>query len=406
MQNISHLKDYLVKKLPTNYENLISEIQEEYDNNIWDLNKGNLNKTDKKEIIFKFLKEQLDSKEFDLGEYSLFDLVLKIYNDIVNFSILTKPLIDNNVTKIIISSWKNVNITFYDGTTIDIGGFVSPKQAKEILQRLLLETDIVCEKTSTIDYINKDNVHIVAVLPPLVDDNTALFVSLNKLKKSSVDINNKKLDFINYCIQHGVSTLVVSNENNTSQLLIDNILSKMSTQVLSLNDNLISNDYVINISPNIPTSHILKLNPSIVVINEKKLAYEISLTGFTVITSIQAKTIKHSYIKIATEIHKEQGIDFNTALKTVCSVFPLSVYVTTTKDGIARMINISECCIENDKIIFNTLFEFQLEENTVNMESINVVGEFKKTSNISENLLSILKMYGATNEELEKLIMM
>lgn len=408
MNNIAHLKQYLFKSLPGNYAVFLDSVQERYDASSWELNQGNLNVTDRKEKILNFIRQELEQHEIDLNGYTMLELMNKVYDDIARYSILTKPLVDQNVVKVIISSWRMVKLIFFDGTSIDIGGFVSAKQAKTILQRLLRETDIICDETSTIDYYSPNNTHMVAVLPPLVDDDTALFVSITKQNKRDIDNESNKLNFIQFCIEHGISTLFISDDENAVQPFLNSIIESVSKtqQVVVLNDHTVLQqnqaNNIVYVSSDTNIVHILKLAPMVLVTDEIVPAYELSSAGQTVITAIQGKTIKQGHNQIATEITQKRDIDFNVALRNTCDSFPLIVYVKTLSDGVQRVINISECYVE-ESVKYKTLYEFEIDENTVEMGKMSVTGSLKQVSNVSENLISLLKLYGATSKEIEAL---
>lgn len=154
----------------------------------------------------------------------------------------------------------------------------------------------------------------------------------------------------------------------------------------------------------------LRLNPDVLPIAEMRdveahAAIEASNSGHTVVSTAHAGSVRYGHKRIANLSRKKYPTDFHTALIDACEAFPLGVFIHTTEDGVRRIMNISECYVDGeDKIVYNTLWEFQVNENIkLDDGSIEVVGKYVQVNNPSRNLVELMTMYGITKDELKSM---
>ncbi|WMJ24320.1 hypothetical protein RBG61_06545 [Paludicola sp. MB14-C6] len=138
---------------------------------------------------------------------------------------------------------------------------------------------------------------------------------------------------------------------------------------------------------------------------EAYAAIEASNSGHTVVSTAHAGSVKAGHKRIANLSRKKYATDYHSALIDACEAFPLGVFIHTTEDNVRRIMNISECYVDgNDEIHYNTIWQYQVQENIVKEDgSIQVIGKYVQVNNPSDNLIEIMKLYGVTKQELQLL---
>ena len=434
---------YSRKKIPATYPSLLELIQQKQTQSLWELSTGNISDDEKKDKVMAFIKKELDDRRVKYEDFTDDELALKIYNDIECYSILTPYLDDANVEGININSWEDISIKYNDGKQIKAEPFLSSEHATIILKRLAQNSGVtIDEAVPTAEASIGSDTRITAVVSPIVDKNVGIAVYIRKLRDKvfttdeyvSKDFASQEvLTIIQTCVKRGVSTLFLGKVNTGKTTLVKHALDCLpdETQIITIESgaremNLVKRDSEGRITNNVvhmltrehEQEHMnitqeklvvkaLRLNPDVLSVAEMRdteayAAIEASNSGHTVVSTAHAGSVKYGHKRIANLSRKKYPTDFHTALIDAVEAFPLGVFIHTTEDGIRRIMNVSEAYVDGeDKIHYNTLWEYKVEENIKKDDGrIEIKGAYVKVSSPSKNLLSIMTLYGITKHEL------
>jgi pilus assembly protein CpaF len=359
------------------------------------------------------IKQYLIDTNIRLNNYSTDEAAEKLYNDIFNYSVLTNPLKDIWVQSIQINSWNEVYVHFINGKSVQIDGFNSPDHAKKIIKSLLKVSNLDVTQPMISGKL-KNNIRITAFFTPIVKDSISVCCTIQKLKKrefSSQDylLNDfaakKELDFLLTVLNYGVSVLLVGNRGAGKTTFMQYLLSSIHDKsIITVEEN----ERELNTGANLLISkdmnskefiyNLMSLTPDIVGCNlDREILQGLSLNGCTVLASMFADTAEMG-LRLAAEKWRERNsnIDYNTALNFTCGAFPIIVTLHTYKDMKRRISNISECSFINGNIKLKTLWEYQ-------MQSVENKGQHKQISDVSDTLLSRMKINEITLDKIDKL---
>ena len=443
---IKSIANFLGQNRPASYETLLNSIQKAQTEALWELSKGNITAKEKKEKVLSFIKKQLKERKVIFDDIPENDLLQKIYNDIEEYSVLTEYLEDDNVEGINVNAWDNIRVKYNNGTQVKGETFLSPSHAKVILSRLLQESNkTIDEAVPTAEGSIGSNIRITGVIDPIVDTEVGVAIYIRKLRDKIFTTNEyvdkdfatqEVLNTIHICTRRGVSTLFLGKVNTGKTTLVKYALDCLpdDMQIITIESgaremNLVKRDQDGNVLNNVvhllTKEHekeemnitqeklvvkALRLNPDVISVAEMRdteayAAIEASNSGHTMISTAHAGSVRYGHKRIANLARKKYPTDFHTALVDACEAFPLGVFIHTTEDGVRRIMNITECYVDgNDKIQYNTLWEFRVSENKMNEDgSVIVIGKYVQVNDPSDALVEQMTLYGVTAEELNSL---
>lgn len=446
MNQIVSISNYLRKQKPINYEVLLSSIQNKYSKKYFELVSSDVSPSAKKEKTLSFIINELQTQSVKAtDDYSLVDLAQKIYNDMDGYSVLSKPLEDENVEGININSWEDIRVKFIDGTSIKIDGFLNAAQAKTIIQRLLLNSSVtIDDAVPTAEASINSNIRITAVQTPIVDETVGVACYIRKLRQrvftaaeyiSGEFASEGMLKLIQTAARRGVSILFVGKVNTGKTSTVKFVLDTLpdDLQIITIEsgareidivkrqeDGSVKNNAIHmltresekeeqNITQEKLVVKALRLNPDVVSIAEMRdveayAAQEASLSGHTVITTAHAGNVKQGHRRVAGLCRKKYSTDYHEAMINACEAFPLVIFIHMGEDNVRRIMNISECYVDNDeKIHYSNLWEFEVLENAVVNGKSKVIGNFIQDNSPSQYLIEKMKLYGVTQAELSAL---
>ncbi len=435
---------YVAKKLPIGYQTLLTQVQKAQTEKLWELAQGNISPKERQDKVMAFISKQIQEVSYD--GYTHGELVQKLYNDIEEYSVLTEYLNDEEVEGININSWKDIRVKYHNGKEIKAQGFISSDHAIVIIKRLLQNSNVTIDDAVPVAEASiGSNIRIEAVMYPIVDKDIGVACYIRKLRdkvfttQEYIEKNfatKKVLNTVQIAIKRGVSALLSGKVNTGKTTLVKHALDCLpdTMQIVTIETgaremNLVKEDEHGNVlnnvvhmltraseksSNNITQEKLvvaaLRLNPDILSVAEMRdveayAAQEASLAGNTVVSTTHAGSVKQSHKRVAGLCNKKYPVDYHTALTNACEAFPLGVFIHTTEDNVRRIMNVSECYVDGkDEIHYNVLWEYQVEENVINADgSVTVKGDYVQVNNPSENLVSIMKMYGITADELKSL---
>jgi pilus assembly protein CpaF len=438
VSNIKNIGAY-IEKQNMSYEKILGTVQKLLSENAWELQQDNYADKDKKEKYLSYINKYLEDEKLSIEGMEKQKLADKLYYDVNEYSILTQYLDDNTVEEININAWNDIQIKTVDGESFKAKEhFLSPEQSKDILDRLLRPTGqtIDVSMPSVEAHLN-NNIRISAMIAPLVDEDVAVCASIRKLRKKTFKkekyiesgfATDNQLDFLSFCLNYGVSMLVIGRVNSGKTTFENYLLSTVpdESRIYTIETgarelNLVRTDVNGNILNNVThtktfkditqeklVAKALRYNPDIICPAEMRdieayAAQESSLTGHTVISTLHAGSSQNAHSRIANLCRKVYPIDYQTALIQACDAFPLVVFLNLGKDYVRRIMNISEVIVSGTEVTYNTLFEFQAEDIQVTPEGKTIVkGNHVQINEISDHLRDTMKLYGAPFEQIKK----
>ncbi len=411
MSNIKNIKEYIEKSTPKSYLKILSDTQNYVKDNCWELYQNTSSNKDKKEVILSFIVKYIRDKSFICGNLSEYELGQKLYYDINEYSVLTQSLEDETVEEINVNAWNNIQVKYCDGTEKKLHPFCSPQQGKDIVQKLLQESNVTIDKGQPMAEAHVGNhIRVVALINPVVDENVGVSCSIRLLSKKvftkqqylDTDFaSEEELDFLSLCLNYGVSSIVTGRTNSGKTTLENYLLSIVpdDKRIFTIESgarelNLIKYDDEGNVINNVVhtltrpsennnenitqeklVSKALRFDPDIICVAEMRdseayAGQEASLTGHTVITSLHAGSPKQAHNRIANLCRKLYAIDYQTALVQACEAFPIVVFIHQTADYVRRIMAVAEVIVDGTHIEYNTLYRYQVESNEVINEPI------------------------------------
>jgi pilus assembly protein CpaF len=438
-------RSYKRRGFDPKYPKILAAIQKEQNDVFWQINQDDDNQVNKKELMLPYIRKSLSDHKIQLSKYEPEELAEKIYNDLQRYSVLTAPLEDAFVEGISVNSWDDVRVKFINGDSIKIDGFNSPKHAADILKRLLQSSHQTLDNSVPMAEGSLDNnIRITALQTPLVDPDVGVACYIRKLSKrvfreqdylSGDFASRNELQLLKTALRRGVSILIIGKVDSGKTTFQTFLLSEMpdDMQIITIEqgareiylvkrnkDGSVKNNVVHllsrenakfeeqNITQEKLVEKSLRLNPDILSVAEMRnteayAAQEGSTSGNVVISTAHAGSPQQGHERVAELCRKKYPTDYHTAIMQARQAFPLVVYLHKLEDNKRRIMNITECVVENDKAEYRTLWEYQIEENEQTDSGVRVKGQHTQVSSISESLIAKMKMYGITRQEMEEI---
>ncbi|MFI3326721.1 MAG: ATPase, T2SS/T4P/T4SS family [Clostridia bacterium] len=401
-----------------------------------------LTEKEKLPLLKSYIEKFLRDKGYDDDD----ELIDRIYSEMAEYSILTKYLGADNLEEININAWNDIALTYTDGKIKKLDeGFRSPTHATDIIKRLLHHSGMIIDNATPIAQGHlPNNTRITVLKEPIVDDGIGVSASIRLLhpsrikRKDLIDsemASEEMIDFLEMCIRFGVS-IVISGATSSGKTTLLNILTNCITNhkriytieggARELSARKIQDDKVINnvVSTLARTSDdekynvsqedlvvaSLRFNPDVIIIGEMRdvecdSAVEASLTGHTVLSTVHATAGSAAHMRISLLCQKKHPIDFNTSLIQTGQAFPVVVYTHKLENNQRKIMDISECVIENDgKRSYNSLYSYNVKQNIVKNGATNILGDFKRTNVMSKSLEDKLLNSGVPHEIIERFL--
>lgn len=405
--------------------------------------KNDINKQKEiKNIISKFISEKNISSDIEQEE-----LNIKLYNDLVEFSFLTKYIKDKNIEEININSWDDIELNYSDGNRVkSVDKFTSKEHALNVIRRMLKISGAVIDNSNpkVIGHLSK-NVRIAVLKSPIVDEDVGISASIrivNPKKLEKQDFINlgtatkEILDFISLITNYGISLIMSGGTGSGKTTLTDWVLKTIpkSKRIMTIEEgsreldlvNRDENGDIINsvihtltrrssqkeqdISQEDLIEIALRFHPDYIVVAEVRgkeaiFAVEAARTGHTVITTIHANDCKSTYKRLSNLMKKAVNIDMNIINEEVTEAFPIVIYAKQLDDKSRRITEIMECIIDDEgKRTYQTLYKYNVLTNSIIDGKYVIEGHFEKVNNISESLQYRLRQNGLPENKLKQLI--
>lgn len=418
------------------YTEILNTLQKHQNEEYWKMNQQQeISPDEKRSQMTPYVMKFLRDRAFSLPQYQTQELAEKLVNDIEFYSVLTAPLEDPDVEGIHINSFEDVQVDFRNGSSCKIDGFQSQQHAIDIIRRLLQQKNVTMDQAIPMAEASiGSDIRITALQDPVVDKEAGACCYIRKLSRRIFTkedyltgdfASEAELNTMQIALKRGVSILIVGKVNTGKTTFLSYLLSNLpeNLKVITIESgareiNLIQRDDSNCVKSNavhLLTRHssmeqqnitqeklvekVLRLNADVMAVAEMRneeayAAQEASLVGTAVISTTHAGSPQLAHKRVAELCRKRYPTDMHTALLQACEAFPLVAFIHTPSDGRRRIMNLTECVVQNEQPVYRTLFEFQ-------MSKAGSFGKHIPVHSISDTLIDHMKMFGLTQEELQ-----
>lgn len=426
------------------FEQVLSEVQEyvasKYSTLITD------NPDEQRQQITSYIAKYLTDYSLGVEGMDTGALIDKLYVEMAEFSFLTPYLFASNVEEININSWRDVKITYSDGSVIPSKEkFHSPQHAVDVIRRLLHKSGMILDNSQpgVVGHLS-NKIRITVLGAPLTDKEKGVAASIRIVNPQKLEREDfirfqtatpEMLDELSALLRYGISMCVTGSTGSGKTTLMSWILStipdekrvftiengcrEFDLEKVDENGNVLGNvvhtvtrfsdDPKQNYDQERLLEFALTCNPDIVCVGEMKsaeafAAQEAARTGHAVITTTHANGCAATYYRMVTLCTQKYDMGDKTLHKLVTEAFPIVLFVKKLEDNSRRVMEITECEIMEDgarKI--RTLFRFHVTETLVVDGKPKIKGEFQRVDTISDGLQKRLLENGMPIRLLEKI---
>lgn len=401
---------------------------------------------DKLPQLRAYIEQYVRENGYIVEGSTLHELTGRLYREMAEYSILTPYLGAEELEEININSWRDVALTYLDGSIVKIPEhFHSPQHAVDIVKRLLHHSGMIIDNATPMAQGHlPHNTRITVLKEPVVDPDIGIAASIRLLHPQRVNrselletgaATEKMLDFLSACIRYGVSLVVAGATSSGKTTLLNCLLSEIpdSKRIFTIEsgsrelslvrtesgrvvNNVVhtlsrpSDNPAYDISQEDLVVASLRFNPDIVCVGEMRdteayAAEEASLTGHTVVSTVHAGAADAAHMRIALLCQKRFPIDFQTSLMQAGQAFPLVVYCHKLENNERKIMDISECVIQPDgSRQYRQLYRYRIIRNTVQNGEYAIKGVFEQVNTMSDSLQRRLMQYGIPLDILETFI--
>lgn len=188
------------------------------------------------------LTEQfLTSNKVYVAGMSIRELTNRLYRDMAGYSILEDPLSNPNVEEILVNAYNDVEIIDEDGRHKYHEHFATPEQGRDIARRLVrISGQTIDTAHPIVDAYITTGVRITAFFPPVISDEAGVAFTIRKQRLFNVTrdqlirwrtASEELLDFLNLCLNHGVSVSVAGKTGSGKTTLITYLLNSLDEKL-------------------------------------------------------------------------------------------------------------------------------------------------------------------------------
>lgn len=399
----------------------------------------------RKEQMKRFIRSYLEEKAITVAGMNADQLVDDLYNEMAEFSFLTKYVYGDGVEEIDVNSWKDVEVQYSDGRDVKLPEhFDSPEHAINVIRRMLHVSGIVMDNASpaVLGHLSK-NIRIAAMKTPLVDEDVGISASIRIVNPQSLTredfidggtATGEELDFLSAMIRYGISVCVAGATSSGKTTLTGWLLTTIpdekrlftienGSRELALvreEDGRVVNNVIHTLTrpsenPNMDVSQedlldmALRFNPEVICVGEMRsseayAAQEAARTGHTVISTVHSNSCEATYGRMVTLCKRASDLSDEALLKMVTEAFPIVVFAKKLDDKKRKVMEIMECEITPEGVRkYNSLFRYDVKETRRDGGRCMVIGEHVKDMPPSRSLCKRLVSNGMPVEELERI---
>ena len=402
---------------------------------------------DNKEQLKSYIRKFLEDKGILVNGYKIENLVNRLYIEMAEFSFLTEYLNRDDIEEININSFDDIKITYITGDIIPSKEkFDSPSHAMDVIRRLLHQSGMILDNSQPIIVGHlSDKIRITAIAKGVVDKDVGISVSIrivNPRKLTKADFIKSKtaseemLDFLSLIHRYGESMCFTGATSSGKTTLMSHILSTLpdNKRIFTIENgtrefNLVKRNekgevvnnvihtvtrtsedknHSITMAKLLETA--LTVNPDYICVAEMKseeafFAQEAARSGHGVSTTIHANSCIATYYRMVTLCKQKFDMDDGTLYNLVTEAFPIVVFCKRLEDNSRKIMEITECVINDDRTRdIKVLYRYNVE-GSLNVDGKNVIkGDFKKMNQISKSMGKRLIENGISKEHIKLIL--
>ena len=399
----------------------------------------------KTEELKAYIGKYLYDTNYSVVGFDTKGLVERLFEEMAEYSILTKHLADPDIEEINKNGWDDVALTHLDGRIEKAKEhFFSPTHAIDIVKKLLQHSGMIIDNAAPIAQGHlPNNTRVTVLKEPIVDSDRGIAVSIRMLHPQRVDresllqtesITEEMLYFLEVCLRYGVSFVVAGRTSSGKTTLLNSLLGSIpdgkriytiesGARELSLikrdgNGKVINNvvhtlsrpsdKEAYDISQEDLVMAALRFDPDIICVGEMRdaeahSAVEASSTDHTVVTTVHGGGGRYAHRRIAFLSQRRFPIDMKISMQQAALAFPVVVFAHKLEDNSRKVMDISECVVHDDgELEYRTLYRYQINSNEYKDGRFHIIGEFIKENSPSDYLCTKLLRGGIPQEILQK----
>lgn len=438
------------RKRTEEYERVLEQVQKHCSKEHSSLIINSDNSAEDEAAFKSVISEYIAKNNLLCDGYTVEDLTSRLFADMAGYSFLADYIYADGVEEVNVNAFDDIEVIYASGKSVKIPEkFNNAQQAKDVVRRMLSKCGIVIDETvpSVLGYLEK-NIRISADIPPIVDEDVGISVSIRIVNQASVTREKlleygsgtpEMLDFLEACINHGVSVCFAGATGSGKTTLMAWLLSnvpnnfrlitieegsrelnciKRDEQGNAINSvtHLLTRPHTnpeMNIDQDLLLERTLRKNPDVIGVGEMRsyeamTAAEASRTGHTVTTTIHSNSAAASYRRMMTLAKKKYStMDDKFLMHIMVEAFPVVVYTKQLQNGSRKIMEIIEGTSYDEKegeVKYTSLYKYDITRNKkVNGETV-IVGKHKKTGVMSSALRQTFLDNGLSEEELAKFL--
>lgn len=384
---------------------------------------------DVREQVKRYIGKYLMDYRIAVKGKSNQQLIDDLYNEMAEFSFLTKYIFGTGIEEININSWRDIEVQYSSGEYVKLDErFESPEHAINVIRRMLHVSGMVLDNASpaVLGHLSK-NIRIAVLKTPLVDADVGISASIRivnpqHLKKEDFvcggAATGEMLDFLAGCLRYGISICVAGATNSGKTTLADWLLSTIpdtkriftiengsrELSVVKEKDGRVSNSVIHtltrssdnekqNIDQDMLLDMALRFNPDIICVGEMRsaeayAAQEAARTGHTVLTTIHSNSCESTYRRMCTLCKRKYDMADDTLMSLVTEAFPIIVFTKQLENKQRKIMEVAECEILPDSSRnYRTLYRFDIEENRIEDGKYIINGRHRQVMPPSDSLV-------------------
>lgn len=291
------------------------------------------------------------------------------------------------------------------------------------------------------------NVRISVDKTPIVDPEVGINASIRIVNQQTVSAQKlldsgsataEMLHFLTACIRYGVSVCIAGATGSGKTTIMAWLLSQVpdNRRLITIeegsrefdlvkrdeNGNILnsvvhlltrpSENPSLNINQDFLLERVLRKHPDVIGVGEMRSAAESlsaaesSRTGHTVCTTIHSNSCASTYRRMMTLAKRKYMMGDDVLMQIMVEAYPIIVFTKQLEDRSRKIMEIieGECC-EGERLIYRTLYSYNVLDNTVDADGRPlVVGRHKKVSEMSSSLQKRLLDNGISHKELDEFL--
>lgn len=379
---------------------------------------------EKMQLLESYIQNFIQKSEFAANELEQKALTQRLISEMMGYSFLDQYLERVDVEEININGWRDVKITYSDGSVVPAKeAFRSREHAVDLVRKMLRESNMIWDTAQCIQVGHlSGNTRITVAGFDVTDDNAGLAVSIRKVnpknltKEDFLKFNTateEMLDMLAQFFSNGISICIAGATGGGKTTLLSWILShvpdskrlitieqgtrefncvKVENDVIKNNvvhlSTRFSDDPKQNISQNKLLETIMTMNPDYIAVGESKgeeamQTVNAANTGHSVITTTHANNAEQTYFRLVSLCKMMYpNMDDQMLMQLVVQAFPIIAFICKMDDNRRRVTQINEGSWENGTIVYRPLYQFKVISNRDGQ----VHGVFEKVNTPSEAL--------------------